>query len=74
MFTNTYQQGWQDAIHKRPKCFVGPSDEYRDGYQAGERYLIRERTLELITTGMLAVFMGVVLLCWVAQGVAEAPV
>ncbi|MBC2806570.1 hypothetical protein ACCS91_33330 [Rhizobium ruizarguesonis] len=70
MFTNTYQQGWDDAIHKRPKSFVGPSNEYRDGYQAGERYRIKERTLELIAVGVLSIVMGAVFLCWIAQGVA----
>lgn len=71
MFTNTYQHGWDDAIHKRPKP-VGMSSEYRDGYMAGERYCIKERTVELIAVGALAFTMGGVFLAWVAQSVVLA--
>jgi hypothetical protein len=48
------------------------SSEYRDGYMAGERYCIKERTVELIAVGALAFTMGGVFLAWVAQSVVLA--
>jgi hypothetical protein len=72
MFINTFERGFQDALHQEPMRFREPREEYAAGYDHGRRYRAREKITELTVVCILAVVMGVVLAAWIAQGVVLA--
>lgn len=72
MFIDTFERGKQDAMFGLAMQFREPNHEYEAGYLAGRKYRTREKMAELMAISALAIAMGAVFLCWVAQGVVIA--
>lgn len=62
MMNNTYEHGYYDAVSGRQR--VLGSDEYREGYVTGQRYMRSQKAIELVIAGIIGITIGIGLVAW----------